>query len=78
MGKLKELITDLDENHIEFVMENYGVFLENCIKNKDMANTWNDAITAIHWAAFVKGTELNRLQIQYILVQETESLYESD
>ena len=78
MGKLKELLVDLDENHTDFVMEHYGVFLQNCMKNKEMPNTWEDAINAIHWAALFNGNELGRLQIQYILTQQTESLYESD
>jgi len=78
MGKLKELLVDLDENHIDFVMEHYGIFLQNCVKNKEMSNTWEDAINAVHWAALFNGNELGRLQIQYILTQQTESLYESD
>ena len=48
------------------------------MKNKEMPNTWEDAVNAIHWAALFNGNELGRLQIQYILTQQTESLYESD
>ena len=79
MGKLKQLIIDLENSDIDFVMTCYGSFLQYCMKNKRVPNTWRDAIDAIHWSAYLAGKiHLNRLQIEHILTLQTESLYESD
>ena len=78
MGKLKNLIIDLESSDIDFVMEHYGLFLEKAIKDKQMPNSWSDAVNAIHWAAYLSGTNLVRIQIEHILRQQTESLYEGD
>ncbi len=78
MGKLKQAIIDLENADIDFVMHCYGSFLEYCMKNKRAANTWHDAIDAIHWSAYLTGRlHLSRLQIEHILTLRTESLYES-
>ncbi len=79
MGKLKQLVIDLENADIDFVMHCYGSFLQYCMKNKRAPNTWRDAIDAIHWSAYFAGKlHLNRLQIEHILTLQTESLYESD
>lgn len=78
MGKLKQLIVDLDRDQVEFAMEHYGLFLQKAMKDKTMPNTWQDAINAIHWAAYISGVDLGRIQIEYIINHQTESLYESD
>ena len=78
MGKLKDLIIDLEYKDTEFVMEHYGLFLEKAIKDKQMPNSWSDAVNAIHWAAYLSGTNLVRIQVEHILRQQTESLYEGD
>ena len=79
MGKLKQLVIDLENADIDFVMHCYGSFLQYCMKNKRAPNTWRDAIDAIHWSAYLKGKQrLTRLQIEHILTLQTESLYESD
>ena len=79
MGKLKQLIIDLENEDIDFVMHCYGSFLQYSIKDKRTPNTWRDAINAIHWAAYFSGRlHLNRLQIEHILILQTESLYEGD
>ena len=79
MGKLKQLVIDLENADIDFVMHCYGSFLQSCMKNKRASNTWRDAIDAIHWSAYFAGKlHLNRLQIEHILTLQTESLYESD
>ena len=78
MGKLKNLIIDLESKDTDFVMEHYGLFLEKAIKDKHMPHSWSDAINAIHWAAYLADKNLVRLQIEHILREQTESLYESD
>ena len=78
MGKLKNLIIDLESNDIDFVMEHYGLFLEKAVKDKNMPHSWSDAINAIHWAAYLADKNLVRLQIEHILREQTESLYEGD
>jgi hypothetical protein len=78
MGKLKQLVVDLDSGQVEFAMEHYGLFLQKAMQDKTMPNTWEDAINAIHWAAYISGVDLGRIQIEYIINQQTESLYESD
>tara|TARA_R100001443_G_C3260907_1_gene155576 strand:- start:36 stop:272 length:237 start_codon:yes stop_codon:yes gene_type:complete len=78
MGKLKDLIIDLENKDTEFVMKHYGLFLEKAMKDRQMPSSWSDAINAIHWAAYLSGTKLVRIQIEYILRQQTESLYEGD
>ena len=78
MGKLKNLIIDLESSDIDFVMEHYGLFLEKAIKDKQMPNSWSDAVNALHWAAYLSGTNLVRIQVEHILRQQTESLYEGD
>jgi len=78
MGKLKQLVVDLDKDQVEFAMEHYGLFLQKAMQDKTMPNTWEDAINAIHWAAYISGVDLGRIQIEYIINQQTESLYESD
>ena len=78
MGKLKSLIIDLEGRDTDFVMEHYGLFLEKAVKDRNMPHSWSDAINAIHWAAYLSGTNLVRIQIEYILRQQTESLYEGD
>jgi len=78
VGKLKNLIIDLESNDIDFVMEHYGLFLEKAVKDKNMPHSWSDAINAIHWAAYLADKNLVRLQIEHILREQTESLYEGD
>ena len=78
MGKLKDLIVDLEHRDTEFVMEHYGLFLEKAVKDKNMPHSWSDAINAIHWAAYLADNNLVRLQIEHILREQTESLYEGD
>ena len=78
MGKLKSLIIDLESSDIDFVMEHYGLFLEKAVKDKNMPHSWSDAINAIHWAAYLADKNLVRLQIEHILREQTESLYEGD
>ena len=78
MGKLKNLIIDLEGKDTDFVMEHYGLFLEKAINDKNMPHSWLDAINAIHWAAYLSGKNLVRLQIEHILREQTESLYEGD
>ena len=78
MGKLKDLIVDLEHRDTEFVMEHYGLFLEKAVKDKNMPHSWSDAINAIHWAAYLADKNLVRLQIEHILREQTESLYEGD
>ena len=79
MGKLKQLVIDLENTDIDFVMHCYGSFLQYCMKNKRAPNTLRDAIDAIHWSAYLAGKlHLSRLQIEHILTLQTESLYESD
>ena len=78
MGKLKNLVIDLESNDIDFVMEHYGLFLEKAVKDKNMPHSWSDAINAIHWAAYLADKNLVRLQIEHILREQTESLYEGD
>ena len=79
MVKLKQLVIDLENADIDFVMHCYGSFLQYCMKNKRAPNTWRDAIDAIHWSAYFAGKlHLNRLQIEHILTLQSESLYESD
>ena len=78
MGKLKNLIIDLESKDTDFVMEHYGLFLEKAIKDKHMPHSWSDAINAIHWAAYLADKNLVRLQIEHILREQTESLYEGD
>ena len=55
MGKLKQLVIDLENADIDFVMHCYGSFLQYCMKNKRAPNTWRDAIDAIHWSAYFAG-----------------------
>ena len=62
MGKLKDLIIDLEHKDTEFVMEHYGLFLEKAMKDKQMPNRWSDAINAIHWAAYRSQTPHARSQ----------------
>ena len=78
MGKLKDLIVDLEHRDTVFVMEHYGLFLEKAVKDKNMPHSWSDAINAIHWAAYLADKNLVRLQIEHILREQTESLYEGD
>ena len=78
MGKLKNLIIDLESSDTDFVMEHYGLFLEKAVKDKNMPHSWSDAINAIHWAAYLADKNLVRLQIEHILREQTESLYEGD
>jgi len=78
MGKLKQLVVDLDSGQVEFAMEHDGLFLQKAMQDKTMPNTWEDAINAIHWAAYISGVDLGRIQIEYIINQQTESLYEGD
>jgi hypothetical protein len=52
MGKLKQLVIDIESAEIDFVMHCYGSFLEYCAKNRHVPNTWRDAIDAIHWSAY--------------------------
>ena len=78
MGKLKNLIIDLEGKDTAFVMEHYGLFCEKGVKDKHMPHSWSDAINAIHWAAYLAGKNLVRLQIEHILREQTESLYEGD
>ena len=78
MGKLKSLIIDLEGRDTDFVMEHYGLFLEKAVKDKHMPHSWSDAINAIHWAAYLADRNLVRLQIDHILREQTESLYEGD
>ena len=78
MGKLKNLIIDLESSDTDFVMEHYGLFLEKAMSDKNMPHSWSDAINAIHWAAYLAGKNLVRLQIEHILREQTESLYEGD
>ena len=78
MGKLKGLIIDLEHKDTEFVMEHYGLFLEKAIKDREMPNSWWDAINAIHGAADLSGGNLVRIQIEHILRQQTASIYEGD
>ena len=59
-------------------MEHYGLFLEKAVKDKNMPHSWSDAINAIHWAAYLADKNLVRLQIEHILREQTESLYEGD
>ena len=46
MGKLKNLIIDLESSDTDFVMEHYGLFLEKAMKDKQMPNRWSDAVNA--------------------------------
>ena len=78
MGKLKNLIIDLESSDTDFVMEHYGLFLEKAVSDKNMPHSWSDAINAIHWAAYLADKNLVRLQIEHILREQTESLYEGD
>ena len=78
MGKLKDLIIELDHKDTEFVMKHYGLFLEKAMKDKQMPSSWSDAVYAIQWAAYLSGTNLVRIQLEHILSQQTESLYEGD
>lgn len=78
MGKLKNLIIDLESKDTDFVMEHYGLFLEKAVKDRNMPHSWSDAINAIHWAAYLADKNLVRLQIEHILREQTESLYEGD
>jgi hypothetical protein len=78
MGKLKQLVIDLDKDQVDFTMKHYELFLQKAMLDKSMPNTWQDAINAIHWAAYISGVDLGRIQIEYIINQQTESLYESD
>ena len=78
MGKLKQPIMEGEETHTENVMFYYGNFLVACMEDRTMPNTWQDAIDAIHWSMYLEGKEISRLQIEYILKENTESLYEDD
>jgi len=78
VGKLKNLIIDLESKDTDFVMEHYGLFLEKAVKDRNMPHSWSDAINAIHWAAYLADKNLVRLQIEHILREQTESLYEGD
>ena len=78
MGKLKQHIMEGEETHTEKVMFYYGNFLVACMEDRTMSNTWQDAIDAIHWSMYFEGKEISRLQIEYILKENTESLYEDD
>ena len=48
------------------------------MKDKQMPSSWSDAVYAIQWAAYLSGTNLVRIQVEHILRQQTESLYEGD
>ena len=63
MGKLKNLIIDLESSDTDFVMEHYGLFLEKAVSDKNMPHSWSDAINAIHWAAYLAGKNLIKLTI---------------
>ena len=78
MGKLKQHVMEGEESHTEKVMFYYGNFLVGCMEDRTMPNTGQDAINAIHWAMYFEGKEISRLQIEYILKENTESLYEDD
>jgi|2_EtaG_2_1085320.scaffolds.fasta_scaffold136000_1 hypothetical protein len=76
MGKLKQQLVDLDKLDTNFVLHHYGEFLVSCMKDHSIPNTWNDAISAVHRCAYVAGGRLSRVQIEYILTENIESLYE--
>jgi len=67
-----------EESYTEKVMLYYGNFLVACMGDRTIPNTWRDAIDAIHWSMYLEGKEISRLQIEYILKENTESLYEDD
>ena len=78
MGKLKQHVMEGEETYTEKVLFYYGNFLVGCMKDRTIPNTWQDAISAIHWSMYLEGKEISRLQIEYILKENTESLYEDD
>jgi len=78
MGKLKQHVMCGEESYTEKVMLYYGNFLVACMGDRTIPNTWRDAIDAIHWSMYLEGKEISRLQIEYILKENTESLYEDD
>ena len=80
MGKLKQHLMETSSLQVTWVMTKYGQFLHRCMEDHSLPNTWKDAISWIHteqqniggagWVSF--------LQIEQVLIDNTESLYEDD
>ena len=76
MGTLKQELINLDSTTTEFVLSEYGEFLVRCMKDRSIPNSWRDAINSIYQASNISWKSLTKLQIEFILFENTESLYE--
>lgn len=80
MGKLKQHIMETSELKVKWILVTYGQFLQQCMKDHSIPSTWRDAITWISQQQVHERREaqLSRLQIEQVLIDNTESLYEGD
>jgi hypothetical protein len=76
MGTLKQELINLDSTTTEYVLSEYGEFLVRCMKDHSIPNSWRDAINSIYQVSNLSGKSLTKLQIEFILFENTESLYE--
>jgi len=80
MGKLKQHLMDTSSLQVTWVMTKYHEFLKRCIKDRSLPNKWKDAVLWIHEEQQnIGGTGwVSTLQIEQIMLDNTESLYEND
>tara|TARA_A100000172_G_C3032854_1_gene107354 strand:- start:550 stop:792 length:243 start_codon:yes stop_codon:yes gene_type:complete len=80
MGKLKQHLMDTSSLQVTWVMTKYHEFLQMCMKDRSLPNTWSDAVAWIHdQQKNIGGTGwVSLLQIEQIMIDNTESLYEGD
>ncbi len=71
MGRLKEHCLAISEEHSGEVLEHYRRFLEFAWHNRNMPSSYEDALTHISIR-----TELRKFEIDFIIRQQIESIYE--
>jgi len=71
MGKLKEHCLNVLEERGDEVLEHYDRFLIFAWKNRTMSSNYQDALNYI-----CKRTGLGPMEVNYILEERIESLYE--
>ena len=71
MGRLKEHCLAISEERSEEVLEHYRRFLEFAWYNRNIPSGYEDALTHINIR-----TELRKFEIDFIIRQQIESIYE--
>lgn len=71
MGRLKEHCLAISYEHTDEVLAHYSRFLEFSWHNRELPSSYEDALTHIS-----ARTKLKKFEIDFIIKQQIESIYE--